>query len=68
MFFLFHDWFSMKFEIFLWSGVKLTQNTKSLLVLIKKRLKAQEKNMSCERALNFDQWKIFSENYEPMRV
>ena len=23
--------------------------------------------MSCERALNFDQWKIFSENYKPMR-
>ena len=26
------------------------------------------KGMSCERALNFDQWKTFSENYEPMRV
>ena len=24
--------------------------------------------MSCERALNFDQWKTFSENYESMRV
>ena len=24
--------------------------------------------MSCERALNFDQWKTISENYEPMRV
>ena len=24
--------------------------------------------MSCERVLNFDQWKIFSENYKPMRV
>ena len=24
--------------------------------------------MSWERALNFDQWKIFSENYKPMRV
>ena len=24
--------------------------------------------MSCERALNFDQWKTFSENYEPMRT
>ena len=24
--------------------------------------------MSCERALNFDQWKTFSENYKPMRV
>ena len=24
--------------------------------------------MSCERALNFDQWKTFSENYKPIRV
>ena len=24
--------------------------------------------MSCERALNFDQWKLFSEDYESMRV
>ena len=26
------------------------------------------KGMSCERALNFDQWKTFSENHKPMRV
>ena len=32
------------------------------------RSKVQEKNMSCERVLNFDQWKTFSENYKPMRV
>ena len=24
--------------------------------------------MSCERTLNFDQWKTFSENYKPMKV
>ena len=24
--------------------------------------------MPCKRALNFDQWKTFSENYKPMRV
>ena len=24
--------------------------------------------MSCERALNSDQWKTFSENYKPIRV
>ena len=24
--------------------------------------------MSCERAINFDQWKTFSEKYKPMRV
>ena len=37
--------------IFLWCG-----NTK-YLELIKRRSKVQ-KNMSCERALNFDQWKL----------
>ena len=49
--------------IFLWCG-----NNKYLLELIKRRSKVQEKNMSCERALNFDQWKTFSENYKPMRI
>ena len=24
--------------------------------------------MSCERGLNFDQWKKFPENYKPMRL
>ena len=37
-------------------------------MLIGRRSKVQEKKMSCERALNFDQLKTFSENYEPMRV
>ena len=37
-------------------------------VLIKRRSKVQEKNMSCKRALNFDQWKTFSKNYKPMGV
>ena len=41
--------------IFLWHGQKYTQNTKYLLELIKKRSKVEEMNMSCERALNFDQ-------------
>ena len=34
----------------------------------KRRSKVQEKNMSCERGLNFDQWKTFSENYKPLRI
>ena len=38
------------------------------LELIKIRSKVQEENISCERALNFDQWKTFAENYNPMRV
>ena len=46
--------------IFLWCSEKQTSN--------KRRSKVQEKNMSCEHALNFDQWKTFSENYKPMRV
>ena len=37
-------------------------------MLIKRRSKVQEKNMSCERALKYDQLKTFSENYKPMRV
>ena len=41
---------------------------KYLLELIKTNSKVQEKNMSCERALNFDQWKTFSEKYKPIRV
>ena len=40
----------------------------TLNIKIKRRSKVQEKNISCERPLNFDQPKTFSENYEPMRV
>ena len=35
---------------------------------VKRRSKVQEKNMSSELILNFDQWKTFSGSYEPMRV
>ena len=41
---------------------------KYLLELIKRRSKVQEKNMSYERPLNFDQGETFSGNYKPMRV
>ena len=50
-----------------WTTASETSNPK-YLEIIKRRSKVQEKNMSCERALNFDQWKTFSENYKPMRV
>ena len=60
-------WSLYSHTIFLWCSEKWTSNTK-YLELIKRRSKVQEKNMSCERALNFDQWKTFSENYKPMRV
>ena len=36
--------------------------------LIKRRSKVQEGSESCERALKFDQWKTFSENYKSIRV
>ena len=55
-------------KVFLWFSEKKTPNNKYLLVVFKRISKVQEKNMSCERALNFDQWKTFSENYKPMRV
>ena len=42
--------------------------SKYLLELIKRRLKAHRKNMSSELALNFDQWKTFSEIYKPIRI
>ena len=47
---------------------EITPNSKYLLELINRRPKVQEINMSCEHALNIDQWKTFSENYKPMRV
>ena len=53
--------------IFLWCGEKWTLNNKYPTELIKRRSKVQEKNMSCERALNFDQWKTSSKNYRPMK-
>ena len=54
-------------RLLLWTTASKTSNTK-YLELIKRRSKVQEKNMSCERALNFDQWKTFSKNYKPMIV
>ena len=47
--------------IFPWWGEKKNPNPK-YLELNKRRSKVQEKNMSCERALNSDQWKAFYEN------
>ena len=65
--FLFHDmsWYEYFFDMV---RNKLQTIKISILKLIKRRSKVQEKNMSCERALKFVQWKTFSENYKPMRV
>ena len=53
-------------RLLLWTTTSETSNTKYLQVI--KRSKFQEKNISCGRALNFDQRKTFSANYESMRV
>ena len=67
MLFLLHGWFLIKFvftyiQYFFgvmrnklqWTSASETSNSK-YLELIKRRSKVQEKNISCERALNFDQ-------------
>ena len=41
---------------------------KYLLELIKRKSKVYGKNKSRERTFSFDQLKVFSENYKPMRV
>ena len=59
--------FVFRYDISLVWG-KINYKQISILELIKRRSKVQEKNISCERALNFDQWKTFPKNYEPTRV
>ena len=54
--------------LLLWTTASETSNTKYLELKSKEDQKLKKKNMSCERALNFDQWKTFSKNYKPMRV
>ena len=43
-------------------------NRKSLLQLIKRRSKVHQRHMPREGGLSFDQWKTFTENYEPVRA
>ena len=62
--YLFHDWFPLEF-VFVYN---ISLMYKFLLELIKSNSKVQEKNMTCERALNFDQWWTFSENCKTIRV
>ena len=69
-----HRCFPMNFANFL--RTPLVQNTSGrqlLWMTASKTWKTKEdqkfkKRMLCEYALNFDQWKTFSENYKPMRV
>ena len=72
--FLFYDWFlSHEVSIYIQCFFGVVRNisfrtasTKFKLKLTKRRSKVQEKKLSCELALNFDQWKTLSENYKPM--
>ena len=41
---------------------------KSNLDIIRRASKVQEENISCERALNIEEWLAFSENYKSLRV
>ena len=52
-FLLFRDWFALEFCIYIQDFFDVVRN--KLPDLIKRRSKVQEKNMSCERALDFDQ-------------
>ena len=73
-------WFSVKTVLLILGSTKYNTKFVFLFVLfyffisVRYLLKEKndffltEKNLSCERALNFDQWKTFSENYKPMRV
>ena len=56
------------FEVYIYIQYLLDVMRNKLPKLIKRRSRVQEKNMSCEFTLNFDQWKTFSKNYQPMRV
>ena len=60
-------WWLILFGVcfYIWYFFNVVKN--KLLELIKRRSKVQQNKMSSERALNFDQWKTFSENYRPMR-
>ena len=49
----FYDWFPLQFFIYIQYFLDVVRN--KLPELTKGRSKVQEKNMSCERALNFDQ-------------
>ena len=51
---------------YVWSW-KWNSNRKYILELIKRRSKVHQENMSPKHGLNFDQWKSFFENFEPVR-
>ena len=62
--YLFRDWVPLEF-LFIYN---ISLMYKCLQELIKRTWKVQENNRSYECALNFDQWKTFSENLKPIKV
>ena len=56
------------YTVSLWCRKKWAPKYKYLLKLIKRWSKVLEKNISCEHALNFGQWKTFYKNYKPIRI
>ena len=68
---LFHDWFHLEFVIT--QNISLVSweiNSKQQILtkVNQKKIKSSRKEHACERAFNFDHWKMFSENFKPMRV
>ena len=71
---LFHDLFPLEYvfmsnSFMQWGEKSFYQfsNRMCLLVFIKRRSKARQKNMSCEIAFKFDKLQIFTENYKPIK-
>ena len=56
----------VSFGVFIYNNISLMY--KYLLELVKRRSKVQEKKISCECAVNFDQWKTFPGNNKPINL
>ena len=61
---VFHDWFPMKISLVWWE----INTNYEISRVNQKKIKSSRKEYVCERALNFDQWKTFSEKHKPVRV
>ena len=73
--FLFHDWFPLEIVFrcnisVIWWEINSKQPISTWVnqKKIKSSTKERGCSRSCERGLNFDQWKTISENYKPMSL
>ena len=69
--FVFTSWlvsYKVLYSHTIWYREKQILNTKYLQELIKEDKMFKTRICHVERALTFDQWKAFSENYKPIRV